>query len=660
MPYYWRPNYYQRRAWRYNRRFRRRRFRKAFYRRYRTQRYRRRLWVRKYRKRKLLKIPVKQFQPVTIRKCKVMGNICLFQGSPLRTAFNYTQYMYSTTPDGEPGGGGYAILTESLGSLWEDFEHLRNIWTVSNAGLPLVKYYGCTLYFHQSETTDYIVEIFRCLPMKDYKYTHADTAPNRMMLKKHTIKVPSRQTRKKRRPFKRVRVPPPSQFQTKWYFQKDICNIPLVMVLATSCDFKYPFGKTDWLSNNITLTCLNPQLFQNTDFQGFSATSGYFPKPNVYMYATHSTSTSPPTKDTPLVYLGNTKDNQPGTPKKGEELKKSTVADWGNPFYHDNMDLQSHTIWLTTQPPHNLDTVNWGNNHFVELSEPLTIDVRYNPERDTGQNTQIYLKENTRNVGWEPPQNPNLIFSGFPLFDITWGYLDWIEKVHEITNINDNYIFVIKCDYMLPKLTAYIPLDRSFLDGFGPYRDESSRPPVKPYDHIRWYPRVKNQLQIYNTIACTGPGCARSSYDHYLQAKMSYIFHFKWGGCPKTLEKPYDPCSQPNWIIPSNLNETVPFENPGKAPETQLQSFDWRRDWVKQTAIERIKKYTEPDEPLQLPTGTSRDVPAYFQKQTETSSESSSETEEEEETPLQKQIHKLRKRQRLLKRHILKRLKLQE
>ncbi len=92
---------------------------------------------------------------------------------------------------------------------------------------------------------------------------------------------------------------------------------------------------------------------------------------------------------------------------------------------------------------------------------------------------------------WEPPSNPNLIFEGFPLFDITWGYLDWIEKVHEITNIYDNYVWVIKCDYMQPKLTAYIPLDSSFIEGFGPYRNEHSKPPYTTHDYIHWNPRSK-------------------------------------------------------------------------------------------------------------------------------------------------------------------------
>ncbi len=128
--------------------------------------------------------------------------------------------MYSYVPEEEPGGGCYAVLTHSLGSLWEDFEHLRNIWTVSNAGLPLTRYLGCNLYFYQSEYTDYAVEIFSCLPMKDYKYTHADIAPNRMLLKKNTIKVPSRNTKKGENHIKKLRLNHHHNLKTNGTFKK--------------------------------------------------------------------------------------------------------------------------------------------------------------------------------------------------------------------------------------------------------------------------------------------------------------------------------------------------------------------------------------------------------------------------------------------------------
>lgn len=561
--------------------------------------------------------------------------------------------MYSYVPEEEPGGGCYAVLTHSLGSLWEDFEHLRNIWTVSNAGLPLTRYLGCNLYFYQSEYTDYAVEIFSCLPMKDYKYTHADIAPNRMLLKKNTIKVPSRNTKKRRKPYKKIKVKPPSQFENKWYFQKDICDIPLVMILATAVDFTYPYGKSNWTSNNISLTCLNPNLFQRNDFQGFSATTGYFPRPNTYLYICRD---AQPTATSQWGYLGNTKENQGAKLMSIKDLKTSKVQDWGNIFFHDYLNGED-TIYTSTVPPSQLTETN-PQQQFQKLTQPLLITVRYNPEKDKGESNQIYLIANSVSTSWDPPQNPNLIFSGFPLYDLIWGYLDWQEKVHEVQKILENYIVVIRTDTFSEQLTSYIPLDQTFIEGFSAYKDEESKIKITDYDKIHWHPRTKNQLKTLNSLGLTGPACPRPHYDNYLQAQMKYIFRFKWGGCPKTLEKPYDPCSQPTWNIPRNINEGIQIQNPSTAPETEIQQFDWRRDYIKQKTIERIKKYTPIDEPLQFSTESRHNVlPENYQTQ-ETSSETESEEEKESQIPLQEQIQQLRKRQRLLKHRILKRLKM--
>ncbi len=175
-------NYYQRRR----RRFRYRRPRNTFRRRWRLKRTNRRHRKVKKRKffRKKLKITVQQFQPSRIRKCKIIGTRCLFQGSPLRTSNNYTDYANSVTPKHVPGGGGWSIQTFTLENLFDDFQRLKNIWTESNAGLPLVRYLGCSFKFYQSAETDYLVHYDRCWPMVDTPYTHADSSPPGMFLKK--------------------------------------------------------------------------------------------------------------------------------------------------------------------------------------------------------------------------------------------------------------------------------------------------------------------------------------------------------------------------------------------------------------------------------------------------------------------------------------------
>lgn len=590
--------------------------------------------------------------------------MCLFQGSPKRTVFNYTQYMYSNVPPEEPGGGGYAVITISLSSLWEDFQHLRNIWSQSNTGLPLVRYLGCDLYFYQNASTDYAVEINRCPPMKDFKYTHADIAPNRMLIKRNTIKVPSTETKKRRKPYKKIRVKPPNEFIDKWYFQKDICDFPLVMIMATAVDLRYPYGKSDWQSNNISLICLNPLLFQNQDFQNFTQTHGYFPKPNTYLYASRTHNNTLKETDS-IIYLGNTLENQLGTeyPLSNVSIKGTSKKDWGNPFHHDILNEESYKIFTATTPPSQLKNKNGDTkidpSQFTLLGESLLKHIRYNPEKDTGTTNKLYMIANFHNSSWDaPPEQSNILYSGFPFYDIIFGYLDWQEKIHEVQKIQENYILCMQSDTFNEKLYAYIPLDWSFLHGFGTYKDDDSTIKITNYENNHWYPQIRFQLETINQLGLSGPGCPRPRYNTYLQAQMKYKFRFKWGGCPKTLEKPFDPCLQPTWNMPSYLNERLQIQNPSTNPETEIQDFDWRRDYIKKSTIERIQKYTETDKPIQLFTESRHSAQPFLQETNSETSDSETETQEEQAS-LQEQIHLLKRKQRLLKHRLLKRLRLQ-
>ncbi len=130
-----------------------------------------------------------QWQPDSIRKCKIKGFKCLFQGGSHVLSRNYIQYIESIVPEHWDGGGGWGLMVLSLGALYEDWEHLRNVWTTSNIGLPLVKYRGAKLVFYQSPYTDYVVTVNTCWPMTDTELTHANSCPQRMLLarKKHII-----------------------------------------------------------------------------------------------------------------------------------------------------------------------------------------------------------------------------------------------------------------------------------------------------------------------------------------------------------------------------------------------------------------------------------------------------------------------------------------
>lgn len=650
MPYYWRKRWRPRRrtVWR-------RRIRAPFSRRWRRRRharYRYRVRTFPYKK-KLKKLRLTQWQPKTIRNCKITGLVPLFQGSPERASFNYIQHIYQFVPKDEPGGGGWTVMIETLSSLWEDWEHLKNVWSTSNAGLPLVRFLGYTLTFYQDPYTDYIVDVFTCLPMVDSEYKHADSAPSRMIQKKHAIRVPSLETKRLKKPYKKRFFRPPSQFQNKWYFQQEVCKIPLTMITATAVSFRYPFCNSNCKSNNLTLTCLNPLLFNNHNFANPEGTAGYTPRNNIYLYSIggHSITTKPTSQT--LIYLGDTKNNTPGKAPSDQSLsnkKWTNKENWGNPFWHHYID-NSIPVFSSNYSPTALDSEEKIKS-MTQLAEPYFKEYRYNPERDTGSTNRVYLKENFQGIGWGPPQNPDLMIEGFPLYDSLWGFIDWQQKLHAVQDIYDHYLLVIQTQVFNEPAQAYIPIDISYRNGEGPYETT-----VSNFDNNHWYPKARFQTKSINDICLTGPHCPRPPFGNYLQAKMKYSFYLKWGGCPQTLEKPYDPCSQPHWTVPSNELSRLQIQNPNTNPATELQEWDWRRDFVTQKAIKRIQQHTPTDETLQI-FSESEHNPGLLRQTLESTTDEETE-EEKDKDPIEAQILKLKLRQRKLKHRLLHRMKLQ-
>nr|UGV36619.1 MAG: ORF1 [TTV-like mini virus] len=660
MPAYWktyrrwrRPfKRYRRRSW-----FSRRRIRKPFQRRYYTRRRRyRRFKVKRTKNLKKKVLKLKQWNPETIRKCKIVGYKCLLQGSILRAQHNYVQYLYSYVPENFPGGGGWSIMVFSLGSLYEDYDHLQNIWTSSNAALPLVRYTGCTIKLFQSEETDYAFIYDRCWPMVDTPDTHADSSPSRMTQRYHKIVVPSRKTKYRKKPYKKIKIRPPTQFQNKWYFQKDICNTPLLMTTTTAISLTNPFANSNSLSNNLVFLCLNPFLFSNPHFQHFPETTGYSHKilngKSMYLYANHQ---QRPNNDTQLtewlkslIFLGNTTTNQPGREYQDYyQNGNNSKINWGNPFYHRYLETTSDTSYTiftssvtTLEIVSQLKGITQSNvkvTNFQEITGPIIYKVTYNPTKDTGLN-KAYLINTSQQITLDEPENKNLIIEGYPLYNMLWGWTDFIKKLKDITNVDTNALLVIKTkvfdDQTLP---VYIPIDKDFIEGLDPYQThEQDVYQQNYYNKLNWFPRILYQEQTINNLCLTGPKCPRNV--KYLQAECKYTFYFKWGGCPKKLEKAYDPCSQPKWPTPDNLQRGLTIENPNQPPETQLYSWDWKKDYVTKEAIERIREYTITDETIFSPTETKSSAPPTRLQTQET-------LNKEEEKRFIKQLQQLRKLQ---------------
>lgn len=541
----------------------------------------------------------------------------------------------------------------SLSSFYEDYEHIGCVFTKSNAGLPLVRIIGTKLTFYQHQYTDYVVEVDNCWPLVDTPLKHANSQPSRMLMGKKKIIVPSIETKPLRKRKKTTWVSPPTQMQNKWYFQKDICNTKLFMVTASSCSLRNYFLPTRATSNNTSLYALNTNVFKNADFQHYPSTTGYKPNSKQWLYTTTATLQTITVHN--MICLANPKDYKLGSPTQNK-THPFPSEHWGNPF-HTNYLKQKQILLLSSKGPTDEfwtknPTVNEINQIVQEMHSPILFPMRYSPDRDSGASKTIintaYFVDNYRtdgDQGFEEPNDPNRKIDGFPLWILLWGWADWIKKLAEIHNVDKDYILVIKTSFFTEKLPWYVLLDDNFYNGKSYYDT-----PQTVQDQLNWFPKFYYQQQSMENICKTGPGVCRVSSLLSVQAKMKYSVIVKWGGCPSTMEKIYDPCSQPKWPLPGNLNEGLSIQNPETDPTKEIYEWDVKRDFLTKTAIERLKKDSIS---LQHPiTGPRCSVPA-LQTYKEESDEAQT-SEEEEETTLPIKLLKLRQHQQQLHRKLLR------
>lgn len=614
-------SFYRYRRWRRPRNRRRwisrRRTRSTFYRgkwrkrRHRFYKVKRRRFFKKL-KRKTIKLKV--FQPKTINNCKIKGYKCLFQGSTHRLSHNYIQSIYVQNPETYPTGGGWSLLVYSLDSLFEDFEHLENIWTKSNAGLPLVRYTGCEFKLYQTDNVDYVFQYDNCWPLVDTQHTHADSSPSRMLNKIHKVIIPSRQHQQRKKPYKRIKIKPPPQMTNNWYFTHEICKLPLVMTTTTAVSLTKPFANSNTQSNNITFKCLNPYQFQNPNWQHFNEQLGYNPKwittgtlinKPVYWYASQTELTGQTSKDfvKNLIFLGNTKTNQPG--KTLDQLTTGTYpntkANWGNPFFHRYLETGHETtsyIYFSTETVVDLVTklknssfTQWKDIYFTLVTGPIIYTVTYNPAKDKGEKNTVFLVPTIDQNNLNPPENESLKFHGFPLPILLWGWTDWVKKLKLANNFENDFLLIIQTDMFDEQLPNYIIIDETFIEGKDPYQftEEYQQ---NYYNSQNWFPNLRYQIQTLEKICQTDVGTFRPEKETYIQSFCRYKFYFKWGGCPKTLQKPYNPLLQPTWTTADYIPRRPEIQNPSIRAETELFNWDWEEDYVTQRAIERIKQFT--------------------------------------------------------------------
>ena len=569
----------------------------------------------------------------------------------------YERYKESIAPPEKPGGGGWNIFRLSLSDLYREHETLKNWWTKTNKHLNLCRYNGVILTFYRQQHTDYVVNYDIQYPLEVTHLNYMSAHPERLLMFHKKIVVPSMITAPhKKKPYIKKKIRPPKQFTNKWYFQSEFSNFPLIMITCAACSLNQYFISDRAENNTVHMWSVNTNIFKHKDFkQQNHQTFGYYPNASYYLYAEpngSSTETTGPLLSD-LIYLGNTQTLQIGQPSSTGTFINSTdptypFQQWGNPFHYDYID-KTRTLWLSQAQP---TTIYTGKSHLKEpvtnvtkmTSDILTL-CSYNPMKDKGYGNEAYwVKNYYLENSWESVANPELKWTGYPLWVMLWGLEDWTLKTQKLQHLETDYILVVKSSYITPQLPYYVFVSDSFKNGQGPYftpRDETT-----DFYKKNWYPCWQYQKEAIENLLMSGPGVCKNNTQ--IQAHMFYDFLFKWGGTPTYVEPVADPVQQPDYALPHKEQQTLEIENPENDPTKELYSFDIRRDYITKTAAERITKDSKIDFSL-FTDGiqSARSMPIQLcQKQTQKEKKKTPKTQKE---TLQQQLINLRIRRQLLR-----------
>nr|UGV38032.1 MAG: ORF1 [TTV-like mini virus] len=668
MPYWWRRPYRRRRrTWRRRFRgpFRRRRF------------WRRRYWVRRP-KRKLAKISIKQWQPSTIKRLTIKGQYPLFSGTTERIGNDNTAYIDRIAPHDFPGGGLYSITVFTLQGLYELHEKARNWWTKSNCNLPLVRFMGATIKLYPSSSVDYVTVPITCGELKATATMFQSTQPSVLMLNKRKRILLCKNFKHGKKPFKKIHIRPPSLLLNKWYFQKELANYPLAMIISAAASFDRYYLSASSVSETMGFKSLNTKFFQKHNFKQKTPLEPYSPSTGTYIFAVGGTTTIDTAKRENLILLGNTLDFFTGdtigsmtATGSGDQKWKSQVetyftkrTNWGNPFkstYFDH-DPDSGIILIyhiqatenLKDKLKNLTDKPLKEQQFLTPTMPFYIDCRYNPQADTRRNATFVTRITEGDRTWQRPSDPNLYTDGLPLWCLLWGWKDFLLKAGTPQHLETDYIQVIVSDHISPEdYDFYVPLDWFFLHDRSPYCEEGH---IKPYDYNNWHPKTNFQMQSISHILQSGPATPKLPPLISAEAHMTYYFHFKVGGCPPKMDNVCNPKQQPDYPQPGNLVSSILLQNPEYPIQYYISSFDERRNMLTQRAAKRIKKDSEFTETFFKPTGQTLLSLKPASPATTSTEDSSEEEKSEEET--QTLINRHHRRQRKLQQRIMDLLRL--
>nr|UHK05502.1 MAG: ORF1 [Torque teno midi virus] len=577
MPFWWRRrkrNWYGkfRRPYR-RRRWPKRRRRRIYKRRRASKPYRRRRRRRHKVRRKKQKLNVYQWQPDSIRKCKIKGIDSFLLGAEGTQMYCYTTEKTEYIPPKVPWGGGFATQDFTLKLLYEEYQFTNNIWTASNILKDLCRFLYCKIQLYRHPDTDFVVSYNRQGPFDLTKFTFPGCHPQQIMLQKHKRLVFSLSSKPHGKYFVQLKLKPPKQMISKWFFSKEFAPKILFNLKAAAANLRYSYLSASNENMQVTIYSLNTKYYQDPSW-GQTITSGpYKPYQNMQL---------------PQKYKVLQRDGTLSTVIEGKINERSTYG-----------DSISYTIgWFNNEF---LRAKELDNNKGTTLAVHQAIAGRYNPMKDNGFGNEIYCVAITSHT-WDPPQRDKMLYiAGMPLWLGLFGYISWIKKTKPLSFLG-LHVIVLKSPaiYCYPEIGGcgiYCPIDWDYMQGKKPY-DQT----ITPKEKLQWFPTIYWQLKTLNAIVQTGPFVPQYSEEKNStwELKLGYEFYFKWGGPHTGDPEITNPEQLQTYDVPDKMQQTVQIANPEKiSPETVMHPWDWRRGFIKERALKRMCDNFETDTEFQ-------------------------------------------------------------
>lgn len=98
------------------------------------------------------------------------------------------------------------------------------------------------------------------------KFSYPELQPQNLLLARHKKVLLSAATNPNGRKKLSIKIGPPKQMSTKWFFQKEFSQYHLLKISASAASFQYPRFPSNTQGNILTLYSLDTNFFHNSNW----------------------------------------------------------------------------------------------------------------------------------------------------------------------------------------------------------------------------------------------------------------------------------------------------------------------------------------------------------------------------------------------------------